>query len=290
MTHLSAAPDGSSGLGNTDFYLRKVLAGELDEVRARLVEALEALGYRVMSEQPLQAKRSARGLGALYISSDVLEYPTKLTVALKSLGAGATLATFDYEVTHTASFSTKGDRQTLRREAEAILALAAEHGVPTSCQTCGAHCAGDSRFCRLCGAHCANVEPAELEVLRLTAGARAGHQLNVTGMVFALAALIISLLLAASGKAVGQKLALAILALGETIALVIMCFGASYLHNTLNRRERAGLLPTGAPRTLPPTRHESLPPPSWRGSVTEGTTGLLEEQLHRRAPDELRRD
>ncbi|HLM55754.1 MAG TPA: hypothetical protein VK422_06455 [Pyrinomonadaceae bacterium] len=281
-----AQADGSSSIGNTEFYLRQVLAGDTEGVRARLVDALEALNYRVLSEQPLRAKRGARGLGAYYVSADVLDYPTVLTVALKPTGAGAVLVTIDYEVKHAGAVSTRGDRQTLRREAEAILALAADHVGPTSCRRCGAYNTGDSRYCRLCGARCAASEPAELEVLRLTAGARAGHQLNVVGMGFGIFTLLVSLMLAATGKASSTKLALTVLMLGEAIALVVMTFGASYLHRALNRRKLEEESPASTRRAFAAAGYESLPPP--RGSVTEGTTELFEAQLEQRAPAELR--
>jgi hypothetical protein len=279
-----AQTDGSSGIGNTEFYLRQVLSGEPEGVRARLIDALEVMNYRVFSEQPLRAKRSARGLGAYYVSADVLEYPTTLTVALKPLGAGAVLVTLDYEVTHAGGVSTKGDRQTLRREAEAILALAADHAGPTSCRRCGAYNTGDSRYCRLCGARCAASEPAELEVLRLTAGARAGHQLNVIGIVFGVLTLLLSLLLSTSDKASTAKLGFTILALGEAMALVVMAFGATYLHRALNRRKRGEQLAAGMQRSLPMTGYESLPPSAPRASVTEGTTELLAPHPEQRAP------
>lgn len=282
--------DGSSSLGNTEFYLRQVLAGDPEGVRARLIDALEAMSYRVLSEQPLRAKRSARALGAYYVSADVLDYPTILTVALKPVSAGAVLVTFDYEVTHTGAISTRGDRQTLRREAEAILALAADRVGPTSCRRCGAYNTGDSRYCRLCGAHCAASEPAELEVLRLTAGARAGHQLNVLGICVGLLVLLLGLALAAKGKESATKLAVTVLMLGEAIVLVVMTFGASYLHRALNWRKRGEQAPASVQRSFPTMGYESLPPPPPRASVTEGTTDLLEAQLEQRAQPELRRE
>ncbi len=289
MTDLSAEGDGSSGIGGTEFFLKQVLSGDADGVRARLVSALEAMNYRVLGEQPLRAKRSARGLGAYYVSADVRDYPTTLTVALQPLGAASVLVTLDYEVTHAGGVSTKGDRQTLRREAEAILALAAERAGPNSCRACGAYNTGDSRFCRLCGAHCAAGEPAELEVMRLTAGARAGHQLNVIGMVFGLATLLVSLALAASGKASAARLGAQLLMLGVAIALVVMTFGAAYLHRALNRGRREERLPSGGARHLPAATYEP-PAAAVRGSVTEGTTGLLEANLTQHAPAEFRRE
>lgn len=290
MADPTVQADGSSGIGNTEFYLKQVLSGDVEGVRARIIDALEALNYRVLGEQPLRAKRSARGLGAYYVSADVLEYPTTLTVALKQSGAGSVLVTLDYEVTHAGSVSTKGDRQTLRREAEAILALAADRAAPTSCWRCGAYNTGDSRYCRLCGAHCAAGEPAELEVLRLTAGARAGHQLNVIGMAFGVLTLLCALLIVATGRASAAKLGLVILALGEAAALVVMTFGASYLHRALNRRKGGELTAAGAQGALPRAGYESLPPHAPMASVTEGTTGLLEAQTGRRAQAEPGRE
>ena len=288
MTDPAAQADGSGGIGNTEFYLKQVLSGDVDGVRARIIGALEALGYRVLGEQPLRAKRSARGLGAYYLSADVLEYPTTLTVALKQLGAGSVLVTIDYEVRHAGSISLKGDRQTLRREAEAILALAADRVAPTNCWRCGAYNTGDSRYCRLCGAHCAASEPAEVEVLRLTAGAQAGHQLNLAGIFFGVFTLLVALMLAATGRASAMKLALTISMLGGVIALVVMTFGASYLHRALKQRKREEQFPATAQRSFPTTGYESLPPP--RASVTEGTTDLLEALPGRRAQAEPRRE
>jgi hypothetical protein len=285
-----AQTDGSSGIGNTEFYLKQVLSGDVDGVRARIIDALEALNYRVLGEQPLRAKRSARGLGAYYVSADVLEYPTTLTVALKQSGAGSVLVTLDYEVKHAGGISGRGDRLTLRREAEAILALAADRVAPTTCWRCGAYNTGDSRYCRLCGAHCAAPEPAELEVLRLTAGAQAGHQLNVIGMAFGVLTLLCALLIAATGKASATKVALTILMLGEAMALVVMTFGASYLHRALRQRKREGQSPATAQRAFPAAGYESLPPHAPRASVTEGTTDLLEARPGQRAQAEPGRE
>ena len=46
---------GSYGVG--EHTTRRVLSGETEDVRRRLVYALEALGYTVTSESPLQARR-----------------------------------------------------------------------------------------------------------------------------------------------------------------------------------------------------------------------------------------
>ena len=57
------------------------------------------------------------------------DYPTTLTISLKQTNDAAVLATFNYEVKSYMRM-TKGDRQTLAREAEAIAALAMERAAP----------------------------------------------------------------------------------------------------------------------------------------------------------------
>jgi hypothetical protein len=56
---------------------------------------------------------------------------------------------------------TKGDRQTLAREAQAIAALATERGAISACPSCGTQVTDESNFCRRCGA------PLELDLPEL---------------------------------------------------------------------------------------------------------------------------
>ena len=167
--------DGTSGLSRTNNVLRSVLSGDSESARQRLTRALEKLGYHVISEDPLYARRGARGSAVYYCSFDILDYPRKLKIGLKALSPNATLATFDYAAEHFAAVSFKGDLQTLKLEAEAIIALASQSAAITVCTACGTNQPDDSRFCRVCGAPNVGGAPAELEVLRLTAGARAAH-------------------------------------------------------------------------------------------------------------------
>lgn len=176
----------------------RVMAGHVESVRQRLAIALEQLGYRVMSESPLRARHGARGGGAYYLSANALDYPTRLEISLKPQGQGATQVTFDYQVQHGA-FG-KGARQTLTREAEAIIALASQRAQAMNCIGCGIEVAADTRFCRKCGAPVKPTALAELEVLRLTAGARAGYQWNLIGVVILLFAGLFPMLAALTGK------------------------------------------------------------------------------------------
>jgi hypothetical protein len=117
-------------------------------VRRRLVYALEALGYSVTSESPLQARR--RKLKDI-MRADFTEHARKLSVSLRPSSETAVAVTFDFEVTH-GGCMTRGDLRTLEREADAIVALAAAPPASTLCGACGTENGGDAHFCRLCGA------------------------------------------------------------------------------------------------------------------------------------------
>jgi hypothetical protein len=247
---------------------RRVIAGDVEGVRAGLVHALERLGYRVVSEQPLVARR-ARGR-ASSCSFDVLKCVKSLTIGLKALNPTSTLVTFNYEVLN--SMVTKGDWQTVEREAEAIAALAAARPASGSCPSCGTAHASDSRFCRNCGAPNVAGEPAEVEILRLTAGARAGHQSIAGGIIAAIAVLAIALpIIFLSRK--GPKGGIFLLILGESLALLWLFYGMWRLHRTLNPKgETKQLASARVPHALPAAQTAALPP---YASVTEGTTELL---------------
>jgi hypothetical protein len=252
----------------TEHDYKRVVAGDIESVRERLVYALERLGYRVISEQPLVARR-ARGQ-ASRCSFDVLKCVKSLTVGLKALNPTSTLVTFDYEILN--SMVTKGDRQTVEREAEAIAALAAARPQSGSCPSCGATYASDSRFCRVCGAPNVAGEPAEVEILRLTAGARVGHQSITGGIIAALAVLAVALpLIFLSSK--GPRGGTILLIVGEIFALLWLFYGMWRLHRTLNpKHETKQLSTTHVPHALPAAQAAALPP---HASVTEGTTERL---------------
>ena len=69
--------------GDHDLFL--TIPANSETLRLNLPQALERLGYKVISEQPLLAKRGATG-GARYACSfEPLDYPTKLMIGLKPL-------------------------------------------------------------------------------------------------------------------------------------------------------------------------------------------------------------
>ncbi len=250
----------------------RVMAGQVESVRQRLAIALEQLGYRVMSENPLRARHGARNGAAYFISANALEYPTRLELSLKAQGPGATQITFDYQVQHGA-FG-KGDRQTLTREAEAIVALASQRAQAMNCAGCGAEGTTDSRFCRKCGAPVKVAAPAELEVMRLTAGTRGGYQWSLIGVVILLVGGIFPLLAAVANKPMKMMVVWAIISAFGAWALGA---GLRRTHLTLNPKEEKEelRLPTSAPTALPTPITNELPQPTAYRSITEGTTELL---------------
>lgn len=263
---------GGGGTGVAEYSTRRVLAGETEGARRRLVYALEALGYSVTSENPLQARR--RRLKDV-VRADFTEHARKVSVSLRPSSDTAVAATFDFEVKHGGCMM-RGDTETLEREADAIVALAAAPPASTLCRACGTENGGDAHFCRLCGAPSVANVPAELEVLRLTAGSRASLQEITTGIIVALLTLAVTvpMILFASSK--GVKVGWLFLAAGEVLGWLLTLYGIMRLHLTLNSKKRrarlAGVEPTQTlPQSLPSAQTTALPP----ASVTEGATELL---------------
>jgi hypothetical protein len=277
LNEFPGAADEGGAINATDFYLKRVLAGDVESVRARLADALESLGYAVLDDDPLRARRGARGWAAYYCSADILEYPTRLTVALKPLSEAATLATFDYEVKHTLGVATRWDKQTLLREAEAVIAVACVGEGRSDCAVCGTAGGADSRFCRHCGAQYGGREPAELEVMRLTAGGRAGYHFTGMGIFGTLITLLIVIPLLMLGTPKAVNLGAFLLLCGGATGFIITLIGALQLRETLNNV--AGARPTleADRRQTPPELFQpgvSAPRLAW-GSVTEGPTEPL---------------
>jgi hypothetical protein len=178
---------GAMGGASFDHDVTRIVAGDAESLRARLADALERMGYRVLNENPIHARHGASVLARSGCSQDILDYHRSLYIGLKSAGANSTRITFAYTVKGvTSGFITKGDRNTLTREAESIVALAQSWAVLSYCPACGAGGVGGTRFCRQCGASVASADPPELDLLRLTADANASFKNILTGAIFVL--------------------------------------------------------------------------------------------------------
>ena len=260
----------------SDHSLTLTITGEVESLRPRLIEAVQELGYTVLGEQPIYAKRGAQCGARWGCSFEAIDYPTKLTLTLKQINTIAVVAGFHYEVKSYMRM-TKGDRQTLAREAEAIAALASERFI-SACPSCGTQITDDSHFCRRCGAPLV-VDVAELEVLRLTKKSRAGYH----NLVFAVVSLLLAVALVVPMFLAEPKLFKVLVMLSSlagAFGLFALLRSVRQLHYTLNPKNTKETTARSQP-TLAAARTTALPPATARGSVTEGTTELLTASLNR---------
>ncbi|MEQ1642083.1 MAG: zinc ribbon domain-containing protein [Pyrinomonadaceae bacterium] len=262
----------------TEHYLRRVLVGDRESVSNRLTAAMERLGYDILDDEEsvVRGRREARGWGTSYSSADVLDYPMTLIVRLKPQGDHATRATFDYVVKHPSL--SKGEKEILTREAEAISALATVRSIDKICSACGTESTDDSRFCRRCGTKM-SVESSELEVLRMSAEIRAGHTSVVSTFIASAAAFgvtgaaLLTMLMSGVvfGKGIGTLLIIG-LAL-QFLSVIFVGFGWNRVTRSLKRPKAPDELSAEpAPPLLFPVASQ---PPTPVGSVTERTTNLL---------------
>ena len=255
---------GSPGTG--EHLLSRILLGDVESVRSRLADGLEQLGYYVLKEEPLVARRAARGWASWFGSNNVLNYSVVLTVAVKPLSVGVARITFCYALKH--RMLTNSGRQTLTREAEAIIALAAMRSASAGCVACGAAAAAGSRFCRRCGTPTVSPEPAEVEVLKVTAGLCAGYTRTVFGAII-LALTFIALLLGVAATAAATTTVVAVSLLLGALGWALLLTGLRRLHHTLNPKGETGVvLPVGN-QQFSGLSEDTVPSP------TEKTTALL---------------
>ncbi len=286
MSEFIAGVEMSSGSYTVgEQSVRRVLNGDTEAVRRRLIAALEMLGYSVVNENPLNARR-AKLKNA--VAADFTDHARRLSISLRTASETATVATFDFAVVH-GGFMTKGDLLTLEREADAIIALATAPPALSACRACGTENTGDARFCRLCGAPSVSGAPGELEVLRLTAGSRAALQEIVVGLSIALVALAITLPLIIFGRPKAVNAGWFFFALGEAVGWWMALYGILRLRQTLNSKPKElGTTNAVVAQSLPSAQVPSLPPA--RFSVTEGTTELLGSQPKEREKVHVRRE
>jgi hypothetical protein len=296
---------GAMGDTSFDHDVTLIVAGDAESWRVRLAGALEQMGYRVLNENPIQARRGASGLARSGCSQDILDYHRTLYIGLKSAGANSTRVTFAYTVKGVHSgFITKGDRNTLTREAEAIVALVQSRAALSYCLACGADGAGGTRFCRQCGARVASADPPELDLLRITADANASFKNIVTGAIFILAGLVapaiilLKMLLFPSNFGepdLAQMMALFLGVFG-VIGLSFLIAGLWRLGRTIKHRPEQEEMPAPSRRSfvegVNPPDARALPPQSIQypaqHSVTEATTGLLPQEV-KRTNEEVKR-
>ncbi len=288
---IAAMSDGGGMSFSFDHDVTRQVAGDIESLRAKLADALEETGYRVLNETPLQARRSAKSSAQSGCSQNILDYQTSVEVGLKSTGANSSRVTFAYTVKGVYSgYMTKGDRNTLTREAEAIIATALSRTSAAHCSACGADTAGTSRFCRQCGAPLNVAIPAETEVLRLTSNANASQKTVGTGLLFFLmaAALLAVVFLVGSDDPVRQAKLIRIMgtvsaALGSA-GLLMVFWGWMKLRQLISQPIEHDAVPIPRRKLIEgvsvPDTNE-LPPASIQHPVTEATTDLLPHEIKR---------
>jgi hypothetical protein len=278
---LSDASTPSTG----EHLLSRILLGDVGSAPSRLAGGLEQLGYYVLKEEPLVARRAARGWASWFGSNSVLNYSVTLTIAVKPLSVGVARITFCYALKH--RMLTNSGRQTLTREAEAMIALAAMCSASAGCVACGATAAVGSRFCRQCGTPTVSSEPAEVEVLKVTAGLCAGYTRTVFGAITlapAFVALLLGLTTAVPYTSVIVGVSLLLGAFGWTLLLT----GLRRLHHTLNPKgETVVVRPVGNQQTGGLSDDEAL---HSTGMPSEKTTTLLSGAREGQLPPAPKRD
>jgi ribosomal protein L40E len=266
----------------TEIYIKQVLAGNIENVRRQLVDAIESLGYNIIEDEPnIIARRGSRGWGKWLSSADVLDYPMTLTVRLKPVSQNSTRATFDYLIKH--PMLSKGDKNIVLQEAKTIASISKKQAVEKMCWVCETESTDDSKFCRKCGAPLTS-EQSELELFRIMAETRAGQTSVVTSAVFMLisAILLVAAFLLNNAELIKPKLFVFLLSLGGLgvlIAVISSFFGWNRLKRALDKpATQAQRIPRHFPQSLETGEFRELPPRTVPASVTEGTTHLFDEE------------
>jgi len=260
--------------GNRERYeehqFRKVIPGELESVRKRVCDVLEQFGYAVLGDNPIQGKR--RRTKSIWTAT-VLECQAQLTIALKPISDVSTLATFDYEVEY---LFTRGDRQTLEREADAIIALANQPVNRTVCPACSTANDGGVRFCRVCGTPVARQAlPPELEVMRMSADASAAHLETTIGLILQLLTLAITVPMILFGPGEVGRVGWVLFGVAEVLVGLVLLQAVRRLHSTVGPSSTE-YPPLNVPRTVSTGMRAAIPAPPF--SVTEGTTELMNSE------------
>jgi len=251
-----------------EHQFKKTISGNIETVRKRICDALEDLEYAVLGDNPIQAKRRRR---RNIWTASVLEYQTQLTIALKPISEASTLATFDYEVEYLFS---KGDRRTLEREADAIIALATQPPGSSICKACGIENDTGVRFCRACGTPVGQ-QPAlpEFELMQMSGDASAAHIEAKVALWAQIVVLALSLSMIIFGPSEIVRFGWGIFGVGEFLVILVLLQAIHHIRSAVlsARSERTT---EAVPLAVPPAAQRSLPPRPF--SVTEGTTELID--------------
>jgi len=272
----------------TEIYIKKVLAGNISDVRLRIIASMESMGYDIIEDEPhIIGRRGARGWGTWLASADVLEYAATLTVRLKPVSENSTRAPFDYLIKH--PMLNKGDKEIVAQEAKTIAAISKKQAIEKMCSVCETESTDDSKFCRKCGAPLTS-EQSELEILRMMAEIRAGKTSVVASSITMLisALLLVTAFLLNNAELLKPKVFILLLwvgGLGILFAILSSFFGWNRLKRALEKPETR-TVHRRFPESLETGEFQELPPRKVPASITEGTTNLLDEEWTNRREKE----
>ncbi|QYO65362.1 hypothetical protein [Leptolyngbya sp. 7M] len=297
MADFIVTNEASTGVIHSGHKTERVLKGTLPAVRTALIEALEKLGYHVLSEQPLVARRRASLDSLAKLQRSVVT----VTITLKTASERVTTVVVDYEVANTGMY--EGDHATIEREVDALVALARQSiDGEGHCSTCETPHVSDSSFCRGCGSPKGRRQLAELELLRLDGETRFGHRANLGGLTVAILALVVGLPMIFFGTDKVVNAGWVLLLIGEAISLILLIVGTHSVHKALNpapgssphafeTRYRGSISEYNAARATMADEMTARPIHSasqtYPPSVVDGTTELLPSDDHtsRSRPD-----
>lgn len=271
---------GTEGYSNTEHYLRRVLVGNIDDVRRRLNIVLERLGYDFVDDNgvDIEARRGTRGWGMM--SANVLDYSRVLAIKLRSISENTTQASFIYNIKQ-ASLQKK-DKEVFTREAETIVHLATIRATDKICGVCGAESDGDSRFCRKCGTPM-TVDETVIENLKMAAEVNAGYSQVLVGGIFALVtfslALIAFVIFLSEGNPKAIRVLLLLCSVFGFLDIFLLGFGWKRLSNALkmhNNEPKVVVQNVSSTKTLSDAQDFVLPPASPLFSVTDNSTELFD--------------
>lgn len=272
---------GSANEQTTEIYIKKILAGNIENIRPQLVAVIESLGYDIIEDKPnIIVRRGAKGWGTWFASANVLDYAMTLTVRLKPVSETSTRATFDYLIKH--PMLNKGEKNILVQEAKTISALSKKQAIEKMCSVCEAESTDDSRFCRKCGAPLTS-EQSELEVLRMMAEIRAGKtSVVVSSILMLISTILLAVAFILNNAELFKLKVFPILlifgGLGMLFAIISSFFGWNRLKRALEKPEsEPHYIPGHIPESLEKGEFQELPPRKVSASITEETTNLLDE-------------
>lgn len=272
----------------TEIYFSEVLAGDAVTIRRRLTDAMESLGFNIIEDHPhIIGRRDAKGWGTWYGSADVLDYAMTLTIRFRNVGENSSRVTFDYLIKH--GWLNEGEKKIVIQEARTIAALSRAPAISKMCPVCGIDSIDTSKFCRSCGSPLTS-ESSELEVLRLMAETRAAKTSVVTTALSSIIGTLgfgVAFILRLAGI-VDSRSMLVIAAISTAILLFSILtsfFGWNRLKRALDTPEPKELTDKRQafePYIAPDGMNEAVP----FGSITEGTTNLLDPQWTRESEKE----